>query len=97
MFKEYGINKNRCLRAFFEKGVNIRHYPNNKITGEKTKLVKKNFENYQTGKILKQEIRNNIQFLIKIKNFRGFRHKNSYPTRGQRTHTNAKTKKKVKI
>jgi ribosomal protein S13 len=33
------------------------------------------------------------QFLSKIKTYKGVRHKLGYPVRGQRTHTNAKTKK----
>lgn len=37
---------------------------------------------------------NNITFLKEINSYRGHRHKNKLPVRGQRTHTNAKTNKK---
>lgn len=37
---------------------------------------------------------NNIKFLREIKSYRGNRHKNKLPVRGQRTHTNAKSAKK---
>ena len=47
------------------------------------------------GKNLKDFIRNNIFFYVKVKNYKGNRHRLKYPTRGQRTHTNAKTRKKT--
>lgn len=41
--------------------------------------------------------RNCIQFLKDNKSYRGIRHKIRLPVRGQRTHTNAKTRKKKKV
>ena len=38
-----------------------------------------------------------IAFGSRLKNYRYFRNINGYPCRGQRTHTNAKTKKKIKF
>lgn len=38
---------------------------------------------------------NNIDFLKMIKTYRGVRHASHLPVRGQRTHTNAKTSKKL--
>lgn len=38
----------------------------------------------------------NISFLIRNKVYRGTRHKLGYPVRGQRTHTNARTRKKLR-
>jgi small subunit ribosomal protein S13 len=35
----------------------------------------------------------NIKRLIDIQSYRGLRHRRSLPTRGQRTHTNARTRK----
>lgn len=40
--------------------------------------------------------KNNFDYLNKVKNYRALRHKIGLPTRGQRTHTNANTKKKIK-
>ena len=53
------------------------------------------FEKFYAGKELKKKIQNDIAFLIKIKCYKGIRHKLHYPVRGQRTHTNAKTRKKL--
>ena len=40
-------------------------------------------------------IKGNIQLMIDNGSLRGFRHRNRLPVRGQRTHTNAKTAKRV--
>ena len=42
---------------------------------------------------LKVKISLNIKNLIDIKSYRGIRHVKKLPTRGQRTHTNARTRK----
>ena len=42
---------------------------------------------------LRKEIRLNIKRLIDIKSYRGLRHKKGLPVRGQKTKTNARTRK----
>ncbi|MBU1071325.1 30S ribosomal protein S13 [Patescibacteria group bacterium] len=42
---------------------------------------------------LKRTIRNNIEILKRIKSYRGLRHSMGLPSKGQRTRTNARTKK----
>ena len=42
---------------------------------------------------LRKEIGQNIRRLIEIGSYRGIRHRRSLPARGQRTHTNARTRK----
>ena len=42
---------------------------------------------------LRREISQNIKRLIDIGTYRGFRHRRNLPVRGQRTHTNARTRK----
>lgn len=42
---------------------------------------------------LRKEVTQNIKRLIEIGSFRGMRHRRGLPTRGQRTHTNARTRK----
>lgn len=48
------------------------------------------------SRALKIKLKESVEFLISLKNYRGVRHFLSYPVRGQRTHTNAKTRKKQK-
>jgi small subunit ribosomal protein S13 len=74
-----GLNKR--LDSFFLKQKHI--YRFNKIVNKKV-----------VEKKLKEKIKNNIIFLSNIKSYKGNRHRLKYPTRGQRTHTNAKTRKK---
>lgn len=49
------------------------------------------------GPELKQQKRKNIHRLIKIGSYKGFRHTENLPCRGQRTHGNAQTVRKTKI
>jgi small subunit ribosomal protein S13 len=42
---------------------------------------------------LRREVRQNIQRLIEINCYRGIRHRRGLPVRGQRTRTNARTKR----
>nr|AKQ01783.1 30S ribosomal protein S13, small subunit ribosomal protein S13 [uncultured Acidobacteria bacterium Rifle_16ft_4_minimus_2650] len=42
---------------------------------------------------LRKEMQMNIRRLIEIQCYRGLRHRRNLPVRGQRTHTNARTKK----
>ncbi|HBL98442.1 TPA: 30S ribosomal protein S13 [Candidatus Dependentiae bacterium] len=50
-------------------------------------------DNYVTEGDLRKEIRQNIKRLQDIGSYRGLRHKRSLPVRGQRTKTNARTRK----
>ena len=42
---------------------------------------------------LRREVSQNIKRLIEINSYKGIRHKRGLPVRGQRTHTNARTRK----
>ncbi|KJV65451.1 MULTISPECIES: 30S ribosomal protein S13 [Ehrlichia] len=50
-------------------------------------------ENYIVEGDLRKEVSMNIKFLTDIGCYRGLRHRRGLPVRGQRTHTNAKTRK----
>lgn len=49
--------------------------------------------NYKVEGALRLEVTNNIKRLISINSYRGLRHKLGLPVRGQRTRTNARTRK----
>jgi len=49
--------------------------------------------NFKVEGDLRREITQNIKRLIEINSYRGIRHKRGLPVRGQRTHTNARTRK----
>ncbi len=50
-------------------------------------------ENYKIEGELKQDVQKDIKRLVEIGSFRGKRHRIGLPTRGQRTKTNARTRK----
>lgn len=50
--------------------------------------------NYYTGSELQKLTKEDVGRLVRIGTYRGFRHIQRLPVRGQRTHTNAKTAKK---
>jgi small subunit ribosomal protein S13 len=51
---------------------------------------------YKVEGDLRREVQLNIKRLIEIGSYRGLRHKRNLPTRGQRSRTNARTRKGVK-
>jgi small subunit ribosomal protein S13 len=81
--------KNKIYKKF---GLNIRN-KNLFLNKDARLLFKNNLENNLDNSINKQS---NVAFLKEINSYRGHRHKNKLPVRGQRTHTNAKTSKKAR-
>jgi small subunit ribosomal protein S13 len=53
-------------------------------------------ENYRVEGDLRREVSQNIRRLISTGSYRGIRHRRGLPTRGQRTRTNARTRKGAK-
>jgi small subunit ribosomal protein S13 len=49
--------------------------------------------NYKIEGELRREIATNIKRLMEIGSYRGMRHRRGLPVRGQRTHTNARTRR----
>ena len=54
-------------------------------------------KNYQVEADLAREVSNNIKRLKEIKSYRGLRHMAKLPVRGQRTKTNARTKRGKRV
>ncbi len=50
-------------------------------------------KNYKVEGVLRKEVNFNIKRLIEIGSYRGLRHRRGLPARGQRTRTNARTKR----
>jgi small subunit ribosomal protein S13 len=93
--KQYtGINTATALTLCYKEGFNPL-IDINKLTNNEIIIFKEHIEkNYIVNFKLKQEVQSNIKKLINIKCYRGRRHLNGFPTRGQRTKSNAKTCKK---
>lgn len=64
------------------------------LTNEEIALIQKEIvDNYRVEGELRKEITLNIKRLQEIASYRGLRHKKGLPVRGQRTKTNARTRK----
>jgi small subunit ribosomal protein S13 len=60
---------------------------------EVTKLRREIEANYKVEGALRAEVGQNVRRLLDIGCYRGFRHRKGLPVRGQRTRTNARTRK----
>ena len=63
------------------------------LTEEQEGKIRTVVEEYKIEGELRKEIRLNIKRLLDIKSYRGLRHKMGLPVRGQKTKTNARTRK----
>ncbi len=59
--------------------------------------LRSEIQNYITEGDLKRVVAQNIRRLKEITSFKGLRHSKNLPVRGQRTHTNARTKRGKRI
>lgn len=93
--KIYGIGKTAskyiCEKVNILPNIKVRELDNSAIT-----LIQKAVSEFEIEGNLRTRIRINIKRLKDIKCYKGMRHKMSLPVRGQRTKTNAKTRKKIK-
>ena len=89
----YGIGRARALAILAKAGVEV---------GKKVDQLSEDEVNHIRQVIeaeggvegdLRKDTSMNIKRLIEIGSYRGLRHRRSLPTRGQRTHTNARTRK----
>ena len=65
----------------------------NDITEEQVNNIRKALDEYTVEGDLRREVGLNIKRLKDLGCYRGIRHRRSLPVRGQRTHTNARTRK----
>jgi len=63
------------------------------LTDEDIKLLRNELSNYAIEGDLRREVSMNIKRLQEIGSYRGLRHKRKLPVRGQRTKTNARTRR----
>lgn len=64
------------------------------LTPEEVRKINQEIErNYKVEGDLRREVTTNIKMLMDIGCYRGLRHRRGLPVRGQRTHTNARTRK----
>lgn len=69
------------------------HIRTKNLTGEELKSIQTILETVPTEGELRKMVRDNIETLKRIQAYRGVRHSMGLPVRGQRTKTNARTRK----
>lgn len=89
----YGIGRTRSLSILHRAGVDPAHKVKDLTDDEITHIRRIIEEEGAVEGDLRQEVATNIRHLIEIGSYRGFRHRRGLPARGQRTHTNARTRK----
>ncbi|MBI1827179.1 MAG: 30S ribosomal protein S13 [Planctomycetes bacterium] len=89
----FGIGRNNALDVLKEAGIEIGVKAKD-LTEEQVARIGTVIErNYQVEGQLRRIIQSNITRLKDIKCYRGHRHRTHLPVRGQRTRTNARTRK----
>jgi small subunit ribosomal protein S13 len=88
----YGIGPTRSQEILEQAGVD----PNTRVrdlTEANVASLREGVNQYRVEGELRREVNMNIKRLIEIGSYRGLRHRRSLPVRGQRTKTNARTRK----
>lgn len=89
----YGVGPKVALDVLTKSGIDPEKSSND-ITEEEVQTIRKHLEEgHLVEGDLRREIGLNIKRLKDMACYRGVRHRKSLPVRGQRTHTNARTRK----
>lgn len=92
----YGINEFQSKKICKNIGINPQITINKLKNNHVNRLIIYINKNLKVEQFLKKSKNDILNELIEIKNNRGIRQSQGLPVRGQRTHTNAKTSKKLK-
>ncbi len=89
----YGIGRSRAreilLATRIDPDTRVKDLTDSEVTALREFISK----NYKVEGELRREVQMNIKRLIEIGCYRGLRHRRNLPVRGQRTRTNARTRK----
>ena len=89
----FGIGRAMALRILAATGVSPAQRVRDLNDVDVNKLRQEIERNHRVEGALRTEVAMNIKRLMDIGSYRGTRHRRGLPVRGQRTHTNARTKK----
>ena len=89
----FGVGRSTALKILDATGVNWTRGIDD-LSAEEINEIRIELEkNYKVEGDLRREVSSNIKRLMDIGCYRGWRHRRGLPCRGQRTHTNARTRK----
>lgn len=89
----YGMGLSHAREVLEKTGVSFDTRVRNLTEEEVAKLREYIDKNFKVEGDLRREVSQNIKRLTEIGSYRGIRHRKGLPVRGQRTHTNARTRK----
>lgn len=89
----YGIGRSQSNNILKAAGVSVDTKVRELNDDEVNKIRKVIEEQFRVEGDLRKEISFNIKRLMEVGSYRGYRHRRGLPVRGQRTHTNARTRK----
>jgi len=89
----YGIGKPRSRQVLASTRINPDTRIKDLTDAEVTQLRDYIAQNFKVEGDLRREVQLNIKRLVEIGSYRGMRHRRNLPVRGQRTRTNARTRK----
>jgi len=92
----YGIGPTLALKILGKTKINPDTRTKN-LTEEEVTKIQKAIEEYQVEGDLRQTVAQNIKRLQEIGAYRGIRHSKNLPVRGQRTRSNARTKRGKRV
>jgi small subunit ribosomal protein S13 len=89
----YGLGRTSARKILTEAGVDVNKKSDLLSDDELVKLRQIIDGGYKVEGDLRREVATHIKRLMDIGSYRGLRHRRNLPVRGQRTHTNARTRK----
>lgn len=89
----FGIGKSSSTKILEKTGIDKNTRVKNLTEDEVVRLRDEIEKYYKVEGDLRREVTQNIKRLIEINCYRGMRHRRGLPVRGQRTRTNARTRK----
>jgi small subunit ribosomal protein S13 len=89
----YGIGRSSAQRICAKADIEVSTKTDQLSDGDVVRLREIIESDYKIEGDLRREVQQNIKELMDIGCYRGLRHRRGLPVRGQRTHTNARTRK----
>jgi len=89
----FGIGRSTAQKILGASGVKLEQRVRDLSDADVARLRAEIERTYKVEGALRTEVAMNIKRLMDIGSYRGIRHRRGLPVRGQRTHTNARTKK----
>ena len=89
----YGVGINTSARILKDAGIDENTRTHQLTEGEVARIRGVIETSCQVEGDLRKEVAMNIKRLMDLNTYRGLRHRRGLPVRGQRTHTNARTRK----